>query len=97
MTLELAFNNNCLDFKNKLDIIVKEFPLITYNAYNESYYKDKNKAYKLKGGFSARLAPFAVFKDNNHEIPFYSESNECTLDNISEILNRYYNVKSTCN
>ena len=38
-----------------------------------------------------------IFKDNNHEIPFYSESNECTLDNISEILNRYCNVKSTCN
>lgn len=89
MTLELAFNNNCLDFKNKLDIIVKEFPLIIYNAYNESYYKDKNKAYKLKGGFSARLAPFAVFKDDKHTIPFYSESGDCNLSNIKEILNRY--------
>ena len=96
MTLELAYNNDILDFKKQLENLATIYS-VTIKAYNESHYLEKKKAYRLKGGYSARLTPFALFKDNNHEIPFYSESNECTLDNISEILNRYCNVKSTYN
>ena len=96
MTLELAYNNDILDFKKQLEDLATIYS-VTIKAYNESHYLEKKKAYRLKGGYSARLVPFALFKDDNHEIPFYSESNECTLDNISEILNRYCNVKSTCN
>lgn len=94
MTIELAYNNSILDFKKQLEDLATNYS-VTIKAYNESHYLEK-KAYRLKGGYSARLIPFVLFKDNNHEIPFYSESNECTLDNISEILNRYCNVKSTC-
>lgn len=91
MILEIAFNDNCLDFKKQVDALVEEFPVLEYGAYNESHYKEKKKAYKLKGGYSARETPFALYRDNTHTIPFYSESNDCTLDNIKEILNRYCN------
>ena len=96
MTLELAYNNDILDFKNQLEALAAIYS-VTIKAYIESHYLEQMKAYRLKGSYSARLVPFVIFKDNNHEIPFYSESNECTLDNISEILNRYCNVESTCN
>lgn len=96
MTIELAYNNDILDFKKQLEDLASNYS-VTVKAYNESHYLEKKKAYRLKGCYSARLVPFVLFKDNNHEIPFYSESNECTLDNISEILNRYCNVESTCN
>lgn len=96
MTIELAYNNDILDFKKQLENLATNYS-VTIKAYNESHYLEKKKAYRLKGGYSARLIPFVLFKDDNHEIPFYSESNECTLDNISEILNRYCNVESICN
>ena len=89
MTLELAFNNNCLDFKNKLDIIVKEFPLITYNAYNESYYKDKNKAYKLKNEWSAKKIPFVAIYEKDKMIKgFYSEADSDVIDSLIKYLNK---------
>lgn len=89
--LEITFNNDCLDFRSEIANLVTNYPNLIFHTYNESHYKEKKKAYKLKGGYSARLTPFALFKDNTHTIPFYSESNDCTLDNIKEILNRYCN------
>lgn len=91
MVLELAYNDECQKFKEQLDHLVQDYPELFYHAYSESHYKEKKKAYKLKGGFSARMTPFVLFKDNEHTIPFYSESNDCQLDKIKEILNRYCN------
>ena len=91
MVLELAYNESCLKFKEQIDNLVQDYPELFYHAYNESHYKEKKKAYKLKGGFSARLTPFILFKDDEHTIPFYSESSDCNLDNIKEIFNRYCN------
>lgn len=90
-TLEITFNDDCEDFKSKIANLVTNYPNLIFHAYNEWHYKEKKKAYKLKGGYSARMAPFALFKDNTHTIPFYSESDDCTVDNIKEILNRYCN------
>ena len=90
MTLELAYNNDILDFKRQLEDLAAIYS-VTIKAYNEWHYKEKQKAYKLKGGYSARMTPFALFRDNTHTIPFYSESDDCTIDNIKEILNHYCN------
>ena len=53
--------------------------------------KERKKAFGLKGSFSARLSPFAVLynSENNPVRAFYSEVNECTLDNIINNLNKY--------
>ena len=90
-TLEITFNNDCEDFKSKIVDLVANYPNLVFHAYNEWHYKEKQKAYKLKGGYSARMTPFALFRDNTHTIPFYSESDDCTIDNIEEILNHYCN------
>lgn len=90
-TLEITFNNDCEDFKSKIVDLVANYPNLVFHAYNEWHYKEKQKAYKLKGGYSARMTPFALFRDNTHTIHFYSESDDCTIDNIKEILNHYCN------
>ena len=90
-TLEITFNNDCEDFKSKIVDLVANYPNLVFHAYNEWHYKEKQKAYKLKGGYSARMTPFALFRDNTHTIPFYSESGDCTIDNIKENLNHYCN------
>ena len=90
-TLEITFNNDCEDFKSKIVDLVANYPNLVFHAYNEWHYKEKQKAYKLKGGYSARMTPFALFRDNTHPIPFYSASVDYTIDNIKEILNHYCN------
>ena len=90
-TLEITFNNDCEDFKSKIVDLVANYPNLVFHAYNEWHYKEKQKAYKLKGGYSARMTPFALFRDNTHTIPFYFELDDCTVDNIKEILNHYCN------
>lgn len=89
MTLELAFNEE--SFRSKVALLVTDYPNLEFHAYDETHYKEKKKAYKLKGGYSARKTPFALFKDDKHVVPFYSESGDCTIDKIKEILNRYCN------
>lgn len=92
VTLELAYTNDLIDFRDKIGVLTSNYPELEFYAYNESNYKEKKKAYKLKGGYSARLCPFVLFKIDDKVIPFYSESHDCTIDNISEILNRYLNA-----
>ena len=91
-TLEITFNNDCEDFKSKIVDLVANYPNLVFHAYNEWHYKEKQKAYKLKGGYSARMTPFALFRDNTHTIPFYSESDDYTIVNIKAILNHYCTV-----
>lgn len=62
---------------------------IKYNTHLDSY-KDKTpKAFKIKGYYGTKLVPFAVFLNNEIEIPFYSDNNGFSYKHIEEILNRY--------
>ena len=55
----------------------------TIEHYNPNVYKDRSKAFKTKGAYGARLDPFAVILEDGEPIKaFYSEVNECTIDNI---------------
>ena len=45
--------------------------------YDESFFKDKKKAYKVKGACSARLSPFvSVYDDKNELIKAFQELND---------------------
>lgn len=82
MVIKLAYNNDC---ENLFYDLTKALPEnVSLEAYNESLYKERKKAFKIKGGFSARATPFAVlYNDENKAIKaFYSEDSSCTLDNI---------------
>lgn len=62
---------------------------IKYNIYLDSYKDRTPKAFKIKGYYGTKLAPFAVFFNDKMEIPFYSDNNDFSYEHIEEILNRY--------
>ena len=75
------FCSQIVDLKNLYDLDVE--------VYDSRYFDTKKKGYlKCKSAFSAKLDPFVGIWIN--DIPkkgFYSEVNECTLDNIKQYLN----------
>lgn len=92
MNLKFAYNNDSeILFRQVQDNISEKYPLIIVEGFHENLMKERKKAFGLKGSFSARLSPFAVLYDseNNPVKAFYSEVNECTLDNIINNLNKY--------
>lgn len=92
MELILALNNDCVILAGELRSHAREyFPLLNITYYNENIYKEKQKSYKLKGGFGARQVPFAVLYDNEKKPvkAFYNEDNSCTFDNIIKCLTNF--------
>ena len=92
MNLKFAYNDDSeILFRQVQDNISEKYPLIIVEGFHENLMKERKKAFGLKGSFSARLSPFAVLYDseNNPVKAFYSEVNECTLDNIINNLNKY--------
>ena len=82
MQLILIYDSE--DFKKQIEGIAKKYN-ITYDLF-----KDKSsKAIKIKGYYGARVLPFCVFKNKEIEIPFYSDNNDCTIEHIDEVINRY--------
>lgn len=57
-------------------------------SYDEDYYKEKKDSFKLKGSCGARLTPFcAIYNDKKDLIKaFYSETGECTFNNIKDFI-----------
>ena len=91
MILKVVYDDNSQMLINKLKSILSNYPLIELESYHEGLFKERKKAFGLKGSFSARLSPFAVLynSENNPVKAFYSEVNECTLDNIIDNINKY--------
>ena len=67
---------------------VKKLAIGNYISFNTEFFKDRKKAFKLKGSCSAKLNPFcAIYKDDNTLIKaFYSEAKECTFNNIKTFI-----------
>lgn len=59
-----------------------------YMGLDRNYYKDKKKAINTMVSCGAYTTPFCSIYDNNKELIkcFYSESKECTVDNIINYL-----------
>jgi len=91
-SLKVAYDNNTINLViNLKNIISSKYPLVNVEAYNENIFKERKKAFKLKNSYSARQCPFAVLLDADKKVvsAFYSESQDCNLDNIFEVLNNY--------
>lgn len=92
ITLKIAYDDSSEELIKKLrEIIPDKYVLVKMETYHEGLFKERKKAFKLKGGFSARKSPFAVLIDENNKIvkAFYSESNECSYENIIKALDEY--------
>lgn len=90
--LKIAYNDNSEDLVKELEkLIPSKYPSVNLESFHENLFKERKKAFKLKGGYSARKSPFAILADvdNNPISVFYSESNDCTLNKIEEVLNNF--------
>lgn len=82
MQLILIYDSE--DFKKQIENIAKKYNITC------DLFKDKStKAIKIKGHYGTRVLPFCVFKNKEIEIPFYSDNNDCTIEHIDEVINRY--------
>ncbi len=85
LILYICYNDSCHEFPNKVKNLYPDLNIVTYD---ETHYKEKKKAYKIKGGYSARMTPFMLLLDNNKYMKaFYSEDNGCTIDKLTEFIN----------
>lgn len=91
MILKVVYDDDSQILVDNLKSVLPNYPLIELESYNESLFKERKKAFKIKGSFSARHTPFAVLINDNLEpvMAFYSEANTCTVDEILKTLNNY--------
>ena len=93
MELILAVNNDSVLLVNEIRSYTEgKIPLLTVVYYNEDIYKEKSNAFKLKGGYGARMTPFALLYDDYNKRPikaFYAEDGSCNYDNIIASLTNF--------
>lgn len=83
MILEIAYDDNSQELVKELEKELKKFKYLEFKSYHEELFKERNKAFKLKGAYGTRLCPFALLTVDNKPIKaFYSELNQCTIHNI---------------
>lgn len=89
--LSIAYNDTCVQILEDLINLLKTYPNVNLTSYNESTLKGRRKAFMLKGGYSAKLSPFVVIYDidKNPLKAFYSEVEECTVENIKFYLDMF--------
>ena len=98
--ITVVYDDNSEDFYNELkEIIETKYPLVELIGFHENKLRERSNAFKTKGGWSARLNPFAIAIDNERKPikAFYSEAKQCTVDNITKCLDSFINYNSNEN
>lgn len=99
-SIRVVYDDYSETFFNDLkELIEAKYALIEVTGFHENILKERKKAFKLKGGFSAKKNPFVAFFDWDN-VPvkaFYSEANECTIDNIKKVLDSFILYKNINN
>lgn len=90
VTLKCTYTDE--SFYRELIDLVSTFADIHTEGYDMTYSDHKKKGYlKCKSAFSARKDPFVgVWIDDIPAKGFYSEANECTIENIKDYLCKLY-------
>ena len=94
MTIKLVYNSLLTNELNPSSLTkeLEGFP-ISFEFYDENIFSDKRKARQIKSSFGARLIPFVAVYENKKGIKgFYSEVNECNINNIVN----YVKDKTSC-
>lgn len=92
ISVMVAYDENSIPFFTQLKTLITEkFPEVEIIGYREDSLKERKKAFGVKGSWAARVTPFAVMCDyeKNPLKAFYSEVQECTVDNIEFYLDSY--------
>ena len=99
MILKVSYNDDSeIFYKELVQLITNKYPLIEVEGYHENKLKERNKSFKLKGGYGARKSPFMILIDDKIPVKaFYTEANECNLDELITVLDSiviYKNINS---
>lgn len=84
--ITLVYNDNSEYILNELKSLYPQFKI---TGYHELKHKEDKQAVQLKRSYGASQTPFCVItnKENYPIKAFYTEVQECTLDNIKNYLN----------
>lgn len=83
MILEISYNDDSQELVKQLEKELTRFKDIEFKSYHEELFKERNKSFKLKGAYGTRLCPFALLTIDGKPVKaFYSELNQCTVENI---------------
>lgn len=85
LILYVCYNDKSKELPQQIQ---DKYPELKVISYDENHYAEKKKAYKIKGGYSARMTPFMLLlgEDKSYKKAFYSEDNSCTLANLEQWL-----------
>lgn len=89
MILTVCYNSSCENFPKEVETFCAEnFPYTIVISYSEDLFNEKKKAYKVKGGYSARMTPFMLLTTDEKAYvkAFYSEDNGCTINALKTFL-----------
>ncbi len=92
MIVKIVYNEKSSTLASSvIAYLCKKHPDFEIESYDEDYYNDRKKAFKVKGACSAKLVPFvAIYNDHKELIKaFYTEAKECTFDNIKNYLDEF--------
>lgn len=90
MVLEVAYNDNSQELVKQLEKELAVFNDLEFKSYHEELFKERNKAFKLKGAYGTRLCPFALLSIDGKPVKaFYSEMDQCTFTNIINSLHEF--------
>lgn len=79
-------NNSLLD-KEALQLFLKDYDCVQLETWNEELFNERKKSFAVKSHFAARMNPFCgVFIDDTAKKGFYSEAQQCVLDDIKNYL-----------
>lgn len=95
--LTAVYDENSENFYSELkEVIEHKYPLVELIGFHENKLRERSKAFKTKGGWSARQNPFAIAFDNENQPikAFYSEANQCTVDAITKCLDSFILYKN---
>lgn len=83
MLLEISYNDDSQKLVKELEKELERFKDIEFKSYHEELFKERSKSFKLKGAYGTRLCPFALLTIEGKPVKaFYSELNQCTVENI---------------
>ncbi len=87
--LQCTFNSDYHgNFIKELTELLEKYPDIQTEFQDSKYSDTRKKGYRIKCKYGATIDPFIGIKiDGNFKKGFYSEANECNINDIKNYLN----------
>ena len=79
------------NFINDLKDLLENYPDIKVEMQDGRYSNSRKKAFQIRNKFGATIDPFVGIKvDGEFKKGFYSEANQCNINDIKQYLDEIY-------